>query len=151
MGPIVFSIIAVLAVLGGVNWIKNQFNSNATRIDIVPPSSPLTDPPLQAKSPPTKLSPAPILRATPPVRANQVFPYLGDVAAVEPSQKTFTFRLEGGKELVFKVNTETEITMDNMPAGFTEIIVGAHVSGNCAKSGEGKVTALSVKIRPKSK
>lgn len=87
--------------------------------------------------------------AKPDAAATKPFPYHGDVAAVDATAKTFTFKNKDGKERLFSVTDKTEIEKDGAKADFAAITVGAYAAGQCNKSGEGKFEAVSVKIGPK--
>ena len=82
-------------------------------------------------------------------KAGKPFPYHGDVAAVDATAKTFSFKNKDGKERVFSVTDKTEIEKDGAKADFAAITVGAYAAGQCTKSAEGKFDATSVKIGPK--
>jgi hypothetical protein len=76
-------------------------------------------------------------------------PYRGDVAAVDASAKTFTFKNKDGTERVFHVGADTKISKDDKPADFAAITVGAYATGSYKKGADGKLEAGSVKIGPK--
>lgn len=94
-------------------------------------------------------APAPAAAAPAAAKSDKPFPYHGDVAAVDATAKTFTFKNKDGKERVFSVTDKTEIEKDGAKADFAAITVGAYAAGQCTKSAEGKFDATSVKIGPK--
>ncbi|MEA3210238.1 MAG: hypothetical protein QOE70_3295 [Chthoniobacter sp.] len=82
-------------------------------------------------------------------KAGKAVPYHGDVASVDTSAKSFTFKNKAGTERVFGVNDKTEITKDGTKADFAAITVGAYATGQYIKGADGKLEAVSVKIAPK--
>jgi hypothetical protein len=83
------------------------------------------------------------------VKTAKPFPYRGEVASVDASAKTFTFKNKDGKERVFSVAEKAEIDKDGAKADFAAVTVGAYAAGQCTKTAEGKFEATSVKIGAK--
>lgn len=75
--------------------------------------------------------------------------YYGDVAAVDATAKTFTFKNKDGKERIFSVGAEAKITKDGQPSDFSAITVGAYATGSYKKAADGKLDVLKVNIGPK--
>jgi len=74
-------------------------------------------------------------------------PFKGAVAAVDATAMTFTVG-----SMTIAVTSETKIVKDGTPAVFSDITVGASVTGSYKKDAEGKLSANSVKIKePKKK
>jgi hypothetical protein len=82
-------------------------------------------------------------------KTDRPLPYRGDVAAADPTAKTFTFKSKDGNERVFIVTEKTEITKDGAKADFSAIAVGAYATGSYHKTPDGKLEAASVKIAEK--
>jgi hypothetical protein len=99
-----------------------------------------------AKKPAEKPADAKPAEAKDPSRP---LPYRGDVAAVDATAKTFTFKNKDGKERVFQVGADTKITKEDKPADFSAITVGAYATGSYKKGADGKLEVASVKIGPK--
>jgi len=106
---------------------------------------------------PAAATPAPA-GATPEPKEAKPFPYHGDVATVDASAKTFTFKSKEGNVRTFHVGDTAKITKGdkNGPAAdFSIVTVGAYAAGTCTKTGahEYEVVTLHVgeKPAPKSK
>ena len=80
---------------------------------------------------------------------NKLISYYGDVASVDASAKTFTFKNKLGMERVFSVGADTKITKDGKPADFGAITVGAYATGSYKKTADGKLETAKVNIGPK--
>lgn len=99
--------------------------------------------PAPAPAPPA--APAPSTSAEPAKAA----PYYGTVHSVNAVGRTFSFMSKAGKQRVFSITNKTKISKDGIIVDFAAVTVGAYVTGQCKKTGEGRADAVSVKIGQK--
>lgn len=81
-----------------------------------------------------------------PAPKKHSLPFHGKVASVDATAMTFTVGTQ-----TFIMTSATKITKDGKPAVFSDITVGAHVSGAYKKDDAGKLNATSVKVGPPKK
>jgi hypothetical protein len=76
-------------------------------------------------------------------------PFHGEVAAVDPAQRTFSFKGKNGKERVFTVPAGAVVMKDNVRTEFGAIVPGVYATGQYTRTEAGQEQAVSVKIGPK--
>jgi len=90
-----------------------------------------------ATNPPAAQAPAP---------KKHSLPFHGKVVSVDATAMTFTVKTQ-----TFSMTSATKITKDGKPAVFSDITVGANVSGAYKIDDAGKLNATSVKVGPPKK
>ena len=93
----------------------------------------------KARTPPGTNAPAR------PSRGDRAFPFHGAVTAIDKSAMTLTVG-----ERVFHVNADTKISKNGKPVTLADASMGDIVSGNYARSDDGKLTARTIRLAQKT-
>jgi hypothetical protein len=101
---------------------------------------------------PAPSTPAPAAAPSATPAAKKAAPYYGDVATVDASAKTFTFKSQKGNVRTFHVGSTTKITKDSKDgpaADFSIVTVGAYAAGTCHKTGDNQYDVVTLHVGPK--
>ena len=76
---------------------------------------------------------------------NKGIPFHGKVKALDKTLKTISVG-----ERVFQITSETKIKKDGKPATMDDAVVGDDIGGTYTRSADGKLTAKTLRLGPKS-